>query len=166
MNIWVLLFGIRETWIMSAQPGGLCMNQCAHWWIHLFFRTEPASVKRSIFPAKKCRQVSSLAPTKKSLLSGGQKRLFCVMRSLRNVMRTACVMQASPVMHAFGACRNASYHLSQRSGITYHLFSKRNNSQCPKDIISHLPSGKYFTSQKSCFRIWLSKTGFPFLMTR
>ena len=26
------------------------------------------------------------------------------MRSLRNVMHTACVMQASPVMHAFGAC--------------------------------------------------------------
>ena len=25
------------------------------------------------------------------------------MRSLRNVMHTACVMQASPVMHAFGA---------------------------------------------------------------
>ena len=43
-------------------------------------------------------------PTKKSLLSTGQKRLFCVMRSLRNVMRTACVMQTSSVMHAFGAC--------------------------------------------------------------
>ena len=26
------------------------------------------------------------------------------MRSLRNVMHTVCVMQASPVMHAFGAC--------------------------------------------------------------
>ncbi|MGN1317076.1 MAG: hypothetical protein ACI4VW_08470 [Acutalibacteraceae bacterium] len=32
---------------------------------------------------------------------------------------------ASPVMHAFGACKNASHHLSQRSGITYHLFAKR-----------------------------------------
>ena len=51
------------------------------------------------------------------------------MRSLQNVMRTACVMQASPVMHAFGACRNASYHLSQRSGITYHLFANLITSQ-------------------------------------
>lgn len=38
------------------------------------------------------------------LLSTGRKRLFCVMRSLRNMMRTACVMQTSSVMHAFGAC--------------------------------------------------------------
>ena len=30
--------------------------------------------------------------------------LFSVMRSLRNMMRTACVMPALPVMHACGAC--------------------------------------------------------------
>ena len=37
-----------------------------------------------------------------------------------------CVRDAaSPVKHAFGACKNASHHLSQRSGITYHLFAKR-----------------------------------------
>ena len=29
------------------------------------------------------------------------------------------------VMHAFGACGNASHHLSQRSDITYHLFCKK-----------------------------------------
>ena len=40
-----------------------------------------------------------------------------------------CVRDAaSPVMHAFGACKNASHHLSQRSGITYPLFPKRNIS--------------------------------------
>ena len=49
-------------------------------------------------------QNSPSVPTKKSLLSIWQKRLFCVMRSLRNVMRTACVMQTSSVMCAFGAC--------------------------------------------------------------
>ena len=43
------------------------------------------------------------------------------MRSLRNVMRTSCVVQTLSVMRAFGACWNASHHLSQRSGITYHL---------------------------------------------
>ncbi len=42
---------------------------------------------------------------------------------LRNVMRTLCMMQTSPVMHAFGACKNASHHLSQHSCITYHLFA-------------------------------------------
>ena len=37
-----------------------------------------------------------------------------------------CVRDAaSPVMHAFGACKNASHHLSQRSGITYHLFANK-----------------------------------------
>ena len=41
---------------------------------------------------------------KKTDLSTRQIRLLCVMRSLRNVMHTACVMQASPAMHAFGAC--------------------------------------------------------------
>ncbi len=42
------------------------------------------------------------------------------MRSLRNEMCTGCVKQVLPVMHAFGAWKNASHHLSQRSGITYH----------------------------------------------
>ena len=32
---------------------------------------------------------------------------------------------ALPVMHAFGACQNASHHPSQRSVITYHFFAKR-----------------------------------------
>ena len=39
------------------------------------------------------RTVILLFGNKKSLLSTRQKRLFCVMRSLRNVMRTACVMR-------------------------------------------------------------------------
>ena len=40
---------------------------------------------------------------------------------LRNMMRTACVMQTSSVMHAFGACveRIASYHSKAASLITY-----------------------------------------------
>ena len=36
-------------------------------------------------------------------------------------MRTLRVIQAPPVMHAFGAWWNASHHPSQRSCITYHL---------------------------------------------
>ena len=51
-----------------------------------------------------------------------QKRLFWVMRSLRNVMRTSCVMstfglRCTPAARVW----NASHHLSQRSCITYHL---------------------------------------------
>lgn len=52
-------------------------------------------------------------------------------------MRTACVMQTSSVMHAFGAWCNASHHLSQRSGITYHwiaislvLFYNNKKARC------------------------------------
>ena len=61
--------------------------------------------------------------TKKSLLSNGQKRLFWVMRSLRNVKRTACVMRLRLWCTPSARVWNASHHLSQRSGITYHLFA-------------------------------------------
>ena len=45
----------------------------------------------------------SPAPIKK-LFCLLDKRVFYVMRSLRNVMHTLCVIQTSSVMHAFGAC--------------------------------------------------------------
>ena len=60
--------------------------------------------------------------TKKPDLSTWQIRFLCVMRSLRNVMHTACVMQASPVMHAFGALcgtHRITYHSEAASLITY-----------------------------------------------
>ncbi len=44
-----------------------------------------------------------------------------MIRSLRNVMHTLCVMQTSPVMHAFGACgtHRITYHSVGVSLITY-----------------------------------------------
>jgi len=64
-------------------------------------------------------------PTKKPYLSTRQIRLFLSDAFLRNVMRTMCVMQALPVMHAFGACaeRIASPITAQRHHLS--LICKR-----------------------------------------
>ena len=52
------------------------------------------------------------------------ERLFSTMRSLRNVMRTVCVMSTFGLWCTPAAREwNASHHLSQRSDITYHLSS-------------------------------------------
>ena len=82
-------------------------------------RTAPPQNQRCT-PLHGFYQNDGSLPTKKSLLSTGQKRLFCVMRSLRNVMRTACVMQTSSVMYAFGACgtHRITYHSAATSLIT------------------------------------------------
>ena len=72
--------------------------------------------------------------TSSSLVSSTIKKVSFVYQTKETFLRDAflaerdahCVRDtASPVMHAFGACKNASHHLSQRSGITYHLFAKR-----------------------------------------
>ena len=85
-----------------------------------------SSVGRAAVSKTACRGFKSYCPCQ-------QKSLFCLpdRRDFFNDAFLAerdarCVRDAaSPVMHAFGACKNASHHLSQRSGITYYLFAKR-----------------------------------------
>ncbi len=64
---------------------------------------------------------SLVARSKKTTFVYRTKVVFFVMRSMRNMMHTLCMMQASPVLLAFDAWENVLYHLSQRSCITCHL---------------------------------------------
>ncbi len=72
--------------------------------------------------------------TGSSPVSSSNKKVSFVFRTKGTFLSDAflaerdahCVRDAAlPVMHAFGACQNASHHPSQRSGITYHFFQIR-----------------------------------------